>query len=768
MKKWLKENINMLIGIFIILQPIIDLLTGLCLHVFNINLTIGIIIRILFLLIILYTTMFVFKKRKWLFMYLIVLFIYSCFYVGSIYLYKDGIGLFREVQGLVKVFYFPIIFLCLYELKDHIKISKMTLFTTFFLYLIMIFVPLLFGMGYQTYQITKVGTLGFFNSANEVGGIIALLTPIMFIILNSSRKTFLKILLFGMYLVVILMMGTKTPFLVLGITIIFHFIYLSYQGIKEKNWKKLITFLIVILVGVSSCVVFLPKTNFYKNIETHLDYLELDDIGDVFEDEELVDHFIFSQRLTFLHKKAFVYNHSSIYQKIVGIGYLRRRKAFKMIEMDYFDIFYSQGIIGFILFFFPIIFLILKILETHPKMTYERYMTYVSFLLVIILSFFTGHIITAPAVSLIVGIIILSLQKYKKKDILFAANTLEIGGIEKSLINLLKKLDYKKYNITLILEKKEGEFLSKVPDYVRVQELKVSTYHNKLIRKMINVVRKLWFKIMNYHVYDFSSCYATYSYSSNKISLIGSDNSSIYIHSDYHYIYPKEKEFSEFFDTRNINDFKHIIFVSNESRNHFLKYYNYLENKSIVINNFVDEKEIIKMSKEAIREKRSKGKKLLVYVGRLDDKSKKLKRALNLVNKINEIELWLVGDGEDRDMYLDYSKKLKIEDRVKFLGKRENPYPYMKLADYLILTSDYEGFPVVYLEALTLKKQVITTIDVSDDLIKSSDYFYIISKDEEKMVQDVKKYLKDSKKNSIEIDKLQKERLSTIEEIINN
>ena len=65
-------------------------------------------------------------------------------------------------------------------------------------------------------------------------------------------------------------------------------------------------------------------------------------------------------------------------------------------------------------------------------------------------------------------------------------------------------------------------------------------------------------------------------------------------------------------------------------------------------------------------------------------------------------------------------------------------------------------------------QQVITTIDVSDDLIKSSDYFYIISKDEEKMVQDVKKYLKDSKKNSIEIDKLQKERLSTIEEIINN
>ena len=530
MKKLLKNNINLLIGIFIIIQPIIDLLTGLCLHVLNINLTIGIIIRIIFLILIIYCTMFIFNKKKWLFIYLIILFLYSCFYIGGIYLFKDGVGIFREIQGLVKVFYFPILFLCFYELRDNIKISKMTLFITFFLYLILIFVPLLFGMGYQTYQITKVGTLGFFNSANEVGGIIALLTPIMFIILNSSKKIVPKIILFVMYLVVILMMGTKTPFLVLSITLVFHFVYLSYQGIKERNWKRLLGFLIIVLVGVSSCVLFLPKTNFYKNIETHLDYLELDDIGDVFEEEELVDHFIFSQRLTFLHKKAFVFNHSSSYQKVFGIGYLRRGKEFKMIEMDYFDIFYSQGIIGFIIYFFPTIFLILKILETHPKMTYERYMTYVSFLLVIILSFFTGHIITAPAVSLIVGIIILSLQNYKKKEVLFVTND--------SKKVFVKLIDNKKYNVTIMEEK----------------------------RSFIN---KLLFKIFNYNNYDFSCGDETSDRKS--ICLVGSINSSIYIVDNYND------------EIDNYKEYRTIIFEENRLKNDFLKRYNYLTNKCIVL-----------------------------------------------------------------------------------------------------------------------------------------------------------------------------------------
>ena len=73
--------------------------------------------------------------------------------------------------------------------------------------------------------------------------------------------------------------------------------------------------------------------------------------------------------------------------------------------------------------------------------------------------------------------------------------------------------------------------------------------------------------------FDFSCCYATYSYSGNKISKLSSINNSIYVHSDYSYIYPDLEDFRRFFDTRGIYDFKTIFFVSLESCRKFTKIY---------------------------------------------------------------------------------------------------------------------------------------------------------------------------------------------------
>ena len=83
-----------------------------------------------------------------------------------------------------------------------------------------------------------------------------------------------------------------------------------------------------------------------------------------------------------------------------------------MIEMDYFDIFYSHGIIGSILFFGMYIYLIYKILHKRKSFDFKQYMLYASLVLIIILSLFTGHIINAPSVSIIV-IYLLMLLQYK-------------------------------------------------------------------------------------------------------------------------------------------------------------------------------------------------------------------------------------------------------------------------------------------------------------------------------------------------------------------
>ncbi len=769
MNKFLEKNISKIVSFFILIQPILDVVTGLCVNLFDFNVTIGIIIRILFLVLIMYVTTFVFKKKLSLWVYISIIF-YSCLYLLGIVIYKGG-SYFSEIQGLVKVFYFPILLISLYELRDKIKVNNLTLVVTLFIYLICIFIPSILNIGFKTYEITKSGTLGFFNSANEISGIISLLTPFMFILLAGKGKYIIKGLMIIIYLVVILMMGTKTPLLSLCIVIGSVFMYYMYHCLKKKSYKPIIYSVLLVFIGLSSLALVLPKTNFYKNIEVHLDFLEVDSIFEVFTDYELIDHFIFSQRLTFLEDKNELYQSSPTYQKIFGIGYanVEEDRLIKAVEMDYFDIYYSHGFIGFILYFSIYVYVLYQVLKDRQRTDFNRCMRLMSLVLIILLSLVTGHIITGPAVSFIAAVIIVMLAKREKKDLLFTAVNFDIGGIEKALVNLLNRINYDKYNVDVILEEKTGVFLPKIISKANITDLKVSNHKNIFIRKFTNMYRKLIFTILNYNNYDFSCCYATYSYSGNKLALLSSKNNAFYIHSNYTNIYKKESDFRTFFDTRNITKYKRLIFVSNEAKNDFIKIYDNLENEIKVINNFIDIDSIKATCNEKIDVNKNKKNKLFVFVGRLEDHSKKLTRALKLVKEIKDIDLWIIGDGPDREMYEEYINKNNISSRVTLFGKKANPYPYMNEADYIILTSDYEGFPVTYLESMVLNKNIITTIDVSDDAINvGKDCAFIVSKDENKMIKEVKEILKNNKsKKHIDLEKIQEEKMKKFEEMFN-
>lgn len=766
MNAWIKKNFNTLLIIFILLQPILDLITGFGIHIWKMDITIGIIIRMIFLLVILYSVMFVYKKKQnWL--YYGILIVYGLLYVLGIILFKDGVGLFSEIQGLCRVFYFPVLLIALYSIKDEIKISKMTLMVVLVTYLVCILVPNCLNLGFETYEITKAGTLGFFNSANEISGIISLLTPIMILIFVSSKKIIPAVIISCIYLYVILTIGTKTPLLSLGITIFFTYLWFIYNAVKVKKYKRIGISLIALVLFTIALILILPKTTFYKNIETHLNYLKLDNVTEVFEDEKLVDHFIFSSRLKFMKERQQDYMDGNIYQKLFGIGYLNNQKEAKAVEMDYFDIYYNHGIIGFILFFGMYGYFFYLIMKERRKLDFEQYMLYISILLSIFLSFFTGHIITAPAVSILVTVLLLMLVKQKKKRLLFTAHSLNVGGIETALINLVNRINLEKYQVDILLEKKEGIFLDKVKEEITVREFKVYNNKNVIIRKILNLSKRLIYTATDYHTYDFSCCYATYSLSGSKLSKIASVNNSIYIHSNYEHLYTKEKDFREFFDNRDIRNFKHIIFVSNQAKDSFLKYYKEEETKCLVLNNFINTKEIEEKKKVKIEEKKPKDKTLFMFIGRLDDTSKKLGRAIHLIKEIKKAELWIIGDGKDKDKYQEMVKKEKLENRIKFLGAKKNPFPYMNIADYIILTSDYEGFPVTYLEAITLHKPLITTIDVSDDKLDiGKDYAFIISKDQQEMVNQVKEILKENKKpKKIDVEKLQSTRIDDFEKL---
>lgn len=359
-----------------------------------------------------------------------------------------------------------------------------------------------------------------------------------------------------------------------------------------------------------------------------------------------------------------------------------------------------------------------------------------------------------------------------KKRLAFFANDLRIGGIENALVNLLNMIDYHKYDVTLFLERKTGELLKQVNENVDVREYRIISEGNVLIRKFRNFFNRLKWSLSNRNKYDFSCAYVPYSFMACKLAKICSSNSSIYVHTDYTLIY-ENKDFHDFFDKRDINGFRKVFFVSANARDAFLKEYTNLAGKTIVCNNFVDYETIRKKAEVPIPDEKEKDV-LLVFVGRLEDDSKKVGRLLETVKylksyKINA-EAWIIGDGPDRDMYEKYVTDNELSDIVSFKGMQSNPYPYMKKADYIVLTSDYEGYPVVYLESLCLGKKLITTIDVNDEMIFIPDnYGYIVSKDVNKMKEQVRDIMLNDNLDYQDVDMadLNRRKMSILEIVFN-
>ena len=440
-------------------------------------------------------------------------------------------------------------------------------------YLVCILVPNCLNLGFKTYEITKAGTLGFFNSANEISGIISILTPIMILILVNKKKILLTLIIVLIYLYVILTIGTKTPLLSLGITIFFTYLWFIRQEIKLKRVKRVAISIILLLIFIAGMIVILPKTNFYKNIETHLEFLEVDNITEVFKDKKLIDHFIFSERLTFLENRYKDYRDENNYLQLFGIGYLKDGKDTKAIEMDYFDIYYSQGLIGFIIYFGIYGYFFYLIMKRRKKLDFTQYMLYISVVLSVLLSFVTGHIITAPAVSILLIVLLLILEKNKYERILFIGQNLDI---DKSLESKINNLDLEKYKVEFLLITRKIKEKNRLSSEIIIKKYKPVTNKNKIIEKIINSRKLLWYQIINYQMYDKCYCYQEYDKLKNKIGTISSSYYNIYVDK----INKKKKD-----QIANlpIDKIKYIIFKTEKDQEEFLKNNAKLTKKCLII-----------------------------------------------------------------------------------------------------------------------------------------------------------------------------------------
>lgn len=316
--------------------------------------------------------------------------------------------------------------------------------------------------------------------------------------------------------------------------------------------------------------------------------------------------------------------------------------------------------------------------------------------------------------------------------LIFFAKNMQIGGLEKALLLLLNNLDLSRLDVTLVLEEKNGAFLGELDPRIKVKQYSLSKCRFTFLRRSINLLHRLFWAVFHYHRYDFSCSYCTYSVIGSRLAQYASKNSSLYIHSDYFQQLDKTS-YHEFFDSLRANAFSSLVFVSNESRESFISEYPSLTSKCHVINNLVDAEAIRLAACEPVSEALPVSGTIFIFVGRLEQKSKRLDRLIKSfyeAHKVKpEITLYIIGDGDDMPLCKELVLELGLSDSVFLLGSQVNPYKYMALADCLVLSSDYEGFPMVYFEALALGKGIISTIPVSDEQINISDYAQIVPKD---------------------------------------
>ena len=394
------------------------------------------------------------------------------------------------------------------------------------------------------------------------------------------------------------------------------------------------------------------------------------------------------------------------------------------------------------------------------------------------------------------------------KRVLITSFDMGIGGVERSLVNMLDNFDYENYGVDLMLYRHQGEFLDMIPKEVNLLEEKegYNSFGESLCKvikdgkyalasarikaKLMATSTKLTKKVdeIGYYQDQLANKYSnkylenlekeydvaiSYVWPHDMVAYkVNAKKKIAWIHTDYSTIYVDRK-----IDLELWNKFDYIVSISQECTDAFVKMYPSLKEKIILVENIRAPKFINKMANEECEDMVDSDDIKLLTVGRLcyqkaiDNAIKAMKVLRD--KGVNNVKWYVVGYGPDEAMLKELIKENKLEDRFFLLGKKTNPYPYMKKCDIYIQPSRYEGKAVTVLEAQMLGKPVlITNYPTAKSQIKHNVDGYItdlsvdgIAKGIEKLINDVNLRRK-LEKNTKEFDYSNVEELEKLYEII--
>ena len=352
-----------------------------------------------------------------------------------------------------------------------------------------------------------------------------------------------------------------------------------------------------------------------------------------------------------------------------------------------------------------------------------------------------------------------------KKKILFGITSLKYGGAERVLVDIVNQLE-KNYDVTIFSLYDNGELKQELSKNVKFKSLyKKSREELSKITKIINPISILLF---NNHIYkkyikeDFDIEIAFLEGPITRLFSVRNKTTKkvVWIHNDIKNVFGNsiKSRLKRIIDNKLYKKYEQLVFVSKDNMQSFRKIYRDIDSSRMcVIYNYIDKDKIIEKSKKTkiVQEYANTDNIKLLSVCRLVEQ-KAIDRFIRVHSRLikNGLmhEVYIIGDGPQREMLEKMITDYNVEETFKMLGQKKNPYPYIKKADYFCLFSKFEGYGMVLEEAKVLNKYILITDTAAREAVESYKKSLIIKNSEEDMYNVLYDILKNQKneKNSVE------------------
>ncbi len=313
--------------------------------------------------------------------------------------------------------------------------------------------------------------------------------------------------------------------------------------------------------------------------------------------------------------------------------------------------------------------------------------------------------------------------------------SLEYGGAEKSLVNLLRELPEEKYQIDLLLFKKKGDFISQLPAYIHLLETPQSLRRlfgplgqagryvvpklvGTALGKMLRKTRKerMAYRWQHFYKkaipmlpgeYDTAVAYVGTEVLYYVADCVQAKKKFVWIHNDY-----RKASYSKQDDAPYFAEIDGIVSVSQDCVGVLKEEFPEYSEKIHCIENITSSAVVREMAEEFVPEEYFSDRINILSVGRLSVQ-KGFDMAIQACAELKKHGLnfcwFVIGDGDQKQKLEDMIQQYDVADAFRLLGTRNNPYPYIRHCGFLAQPSRFEGKSVVLDEAKILGTPILAT-----------------------------------------------------------